>query len=87
MLIVKPETPEVRCKQPAVAPIPQPPRADQWVEWLPPVAGAQQGTARLSETAARWIIETLAVAGKLRGLRAVEHDCLDAAEEAGLIRQ
>lgn len=40
-----------------------------------------------SEELVLWTEATLAVVAKLRGLRAVTHECLDAAEKAGLIQQ
>ena len=84
---VAPTPPEVRCKQPASPPIPAAPRKDKWLEWLPPLPGEKQGVARLSESAARWIVDVLGVAEKREGLRNVEHECLDALEKKGLITQ
>jgi hypothetical protein len=43
--------------------------------------------ARLSEAAVNWIGELLGALKKERGLRKVEHECLDAAEKKGLIQQ
>lgn len=67
--------------------MPRAPRSDQWVEWSPPSPGGDQGAARLSRRATLWIAETLAVVEKLRGLRQVEHDCLDKLQQRGLITQ
>lgn len=64
------------------------PRADEWVQWVPPKPGEPPaGTARLSERAVVWIADTLGVIDKLRGVRAQEHKCLDALQDKGLIRQ
>lgn len=84
---VKPTPPRVSCKQQDVEAVRPAPRKDEWVEWLPPRPGEQQGVARLSEKAALWIADVLGVTDKLRGLRKVEHDCLDEAEKKGLIQQ
>lgn len=84
---VEPTSPEVRCKQPEVRDVPAAPRADRWVEWEPPLPGEQQGKARLSKAAAEWVNAVLGVAGRLRGFREVEHECLDALEDRGLITQ
>lgn len=84
---VKPTPPRVSCKQQAVEAVRPAPRADEWVEWMPPSPGADQGAARLSEKAALWIADVLGVTNKLRALRAVEHGCLDEAEKRGLIQQ
>ena len=83
-----PEAPEVRCKQPTGPVVPPLPRADEWVEWVPPrpgVAGTVE--ARLSEKAANWVIESLSVQRVIYGYRAIEHECLDRLEAEGLIRQ
>lgn len=77
----------MRCKQQAAPQVPRAPRSDQWVEWAPPAPGEAQGAARLSRRASLWIAETLAVIEKLRGLRTVEHGCLDELEKRGLITQ
>jgi hypothetical protein len=84
---VKPTPPRVSCKQQAAPDVKPAPRKSEWVEWLPPRPGEQQGTARLSEKAALWIADTLGVVDTLRGLRKVEHGCLDEAEKKGLIQQ
>lgn len=86
-LTVKPSIPEVRCKQQDAPDIAPAPRSDEWLEYVPEVAGTTGGAARLSEKAVVWIIDTMGVVTKLRGLRAVEHECLDTAEKKGLIRQ
>lgn len=83
--VVKPTPPEVRCKQPAGPDVKALPRSDQWVEWLPSLEGP--GVARLSEKAAAWIADTLGVVRQEKGLRKVEHDCLDALDKKGLITQ
>jgi hypothetical protein len=54
---------------------------------MPPLPGAALGAAVLSERAVVWIIDATTVVRKLRGLRKVEHDCLDEAEKKGLIQQ
>lgn len=84
---VKASPPEVRCKQQDAPKVPSAPRSGQWVEWEPPAPGEVQGAARLSRRASLWIAETLATIEKLRGLRAVEHRCLDELEKRGLITQ
>ena len=84
---VEASPPEVRCKQQAAPQVPRAPRSDQWIEWAPPAPGEAQGAARLSRRASLWIAETLTVLEKLRGLRAVEHGCLDELEKRGLITQ
>lgn len=84
---VEAASPEVRCKQPPTAPVPAAPRKDKWIEWRPPLPGEKQGVARLSEAAARWIVDVLGIAEKEKGLRAVEHKCLDDLEKQGLITQ
>lgn len=83
------EPPDVPCAQRTVDAKPgKTPRADEWVEWIPPKPGeASGGVARLSERAVAWIVETLGVVDKLRGVRAEEHKCLDTLQEKGLIRQ
>lgn len=67
--------------------MPRAPRGDEWIEWSPPKPDEAQGSARLSRKAALWIADVLGVAEKLRGLRSVEHECLDALERKGLITQ
>ena len=57
------------------------------MEWLPPPPGQNVGTARLSERASTWVVDLLATVEKLRGVRKVEHDCIDQLEEKGLISQ
>lgn len=84
---VKPIVPEVRCKQQAAPDISPAPRADEWIESVPAKPGEAQGAARLSERAVIWIVDAMSVVTKLRGLREVEHKCLDTAEKEGLIRQ
>jgi hypothetical protein len=79
--------PEVRCKQPAGRDVPPEPKADEWVDWLPPTTSAPAGVAVLSKAAAEWIVDVLGVVRQEKGLRKVEHDCLDAAEKKGLIQQ
>jgi hypothetical protein len=86
-LTVKPTAPQVRCKQQAAPDIAPAPRSDEWIEYTPPKPGEPQGAARLSERAVTWVIDAMAVVAKLRGLREVEHACLDDAEKKGLIRQ
>lgn len=84
---VKPTIPEVRCQQadsPDIAPAPRP---DEWIDYTPPMPGHAQGSARLSERAVLWIVDVLGVVRKQRGLREIEHACLDDAEAKGLIRQ
>jgi hypothetical protein len=54
---------------------------------MPPPLGAALGAAVLSEQAVLWVIDAATVVRKLRGLRQVEHDCLDEAEKKGLIQQ
>lgn len=85
--VVEPTPPEVRCKQQDAPLVPRAPRDSEWVDWTPPRPGETQGAARLSRKAALWIAEVLGVVEKQRGLRAVEHDCLDALEKRGLITQ
>lgn len=82
---LKPEAPEVRCKQPLAPPAPPAPRSDEWVEWLPKVDGT--GTARLSEKAVAWTLDMYTTIRVLEGTRKIEHDCLDALEKKNLIRQ
>ena len=79
--------PEVRCKQQDAPAVPRAPRDSEWIEWTPPQPGKAQGDARLSRKAVLWIAEALGVTEKLRGLRAVEHNCLDELEKRGLITQ
>jgi len=58
------------------------------VEWIPPKPGAGgAGEARLSQRAVDWILDVLRVVRVSEGYRRVEHDCLDAHEAKGLIRQ
>ena len=84
---VEPTPPEVRCKQQDAPAVPRAPRGNEWIDWTPPGLGETQGAARLSRKAALWIAETMAVVEKLRGLRTVEHTCLDELEKRGLITQ
>lgn len=63
------------------------PKADEWIEWNPPRPGKTTGEARLSEKAVTWVLDVLNVLRVSEGLRKVEHDCLDAHEAKGLIRQ
>ena len=84
---VAPTPPEVRCKQQAAPEVRRAPRDSEWIDWTPPKPGEGQGAARLSRKAALWIAEVLGVVEKQRGLRAVEHNCLDALEKRGLITQ
>lgn len=86
-LTVKPTAPQVRCKQQAAPGIHAAPRSDEWIESVPARPGASAEAARLSEKAVAWIVDTMGVVTKLRGLREVEHACLDEAEKKGLIRQ
>ena len=67
--------------------MPRAPHGNEWVEWTPQGPGETQGAARLSRKAALWIADVLGVTEKLRGLRAVEHNCLDELEKRGLITQ
>lgn len=83
---VKPTPPEIRCKQPDGPDVKPAPRSDQWVEWVPALAGGP-GAARLSKKAADWIADLLGVVRQEKGLRKVEHDCLDKSEKKGLITQ
>lgn len=85
--VVEPTPPEVRCKQQDAPAVPRAPRGNEWIDWTPPGLGETQGAARLSRKAALWIAETMAVVEKLRGLRTVEHTCLDELEKRGLITQ
>lgn len=85
--MVQPAIPEVRCKQPAGRVVQPMPKDDEWVQWLPAPPGEARGVARLSERAVTWILDTLAVVQQEKGLRKVEHDCLDNAEQKKLIRQ
>lgn len=84
---LKPEAPEVRCKQEPGPIVSKAPRADEWVEWRPPRPGSTFGDARLSKQAVEWITELLAALRVVEGLRGVEHKCLDDHEAKGLIRQ
>lgn len=79
--------PEVRCKQQDAPAVSRAPRGDEWIDWTPPKPGETQGAARLSRKAALWVAEVLGVTEKLRGLRTVEHKCLDDLEKKGLITQ
>jgi hypothetical protein len=85
--VVEAAPPEVRCKQQDAPAVPRAPRGNEWIDWTPPGLGETQGAARLSRKAALWIAETMAVVEKLRGLRTVEHTCLDELEKRGLITQ
>ena len=67
--------------------MPQAPRADEWLSWIPPSTGSPVGAALLSEKAATWIAEVLAGRREERELRRIEHKCLDDHEAKGLIRQ
>ena len=84
---VEPTPPEVRCKQQDAPAVSRAPRGDEWIDWTPPKPGETQGAARLSRKAALWVAEVLGVTEKLRGLRTVEHKCLDDLEKKGLITQ
>lgn len=84
---VPPTTPEVRCKQPAGRAVPAEPAASEWIAWLPATTQFPNGVAVLSEKAAAWIVDVLGVVQQEKGLRKVEHDCLDNAEKKGLIQQ
>lgn len=84
---MKREAPLVDCKQPASPAVPKEPGADEWVEWNPPRPGKTEGEARLSERAVTWILDVLKVVQVSEGYRKVEHNCLDAHEAKGLIRQ
>lgn len=67
--------------------MPVEPKADEWIEWNPPRPGKVEGEARLSERAVNFVIDLFAWGTTVEGLRNVEHDCLDAHEAKGLIRQ
>lgn len=82
---LKPEPVEVRCQQRRSVSVPVLPKADEWVEWVPELSGP--GKARLSKKASTWVVDVLASVRTSEGLRRVEHECLDAYEEKGLIRQ
>lgn len=69
--------PSVRCKQPATKPVAHPPEEAQWVD----------SYGRLSEPAATWIVDVLAILEEERKFRKIEHGCLDEAEKAGHITQ
>ena len=85
---MKPTPPVVRCKQQGGPQVPKPPLADEWIDWLPAVPAAGiEATAVLSKAAATWIIETAGVLRTEKGLRKVEHDCLDQLEKEDLIQQ
>lgn len=77
----------VRCKQQDAPDLAPAPREDEWVQYVPPLPGFSLGAAMLSERAVVWVIDAATVVRKLRGLRQVEHDCLDEAEKKGLIKQ
>jgi hypothetical protein len=77
---LKPQPPQVRCQQPATPRTPPAPREDAWLEEAP------EGV-RLSQAAVNWIGQVLGLLAKERGLRAIEHTCLDGHEKAGHIRQ
>lgn len=77
----------MRCKKGPAPAVPVEPKADEWIEWNPPRPGKTAGEARLSEKAVTWVLEVLNVVTVSEGLRNVEHDCLDAHEAKGLIRQ
>lgn len=84
---IKPTPPQVDCQQSLASIPPEPPAADAWVQYVEPSTMWTSGVARLSEEAAQWVIDVLASARNERALRKVEHDCLDAHEKAGVIRQ
>ena len=84
---MKQEAPLVNCKQPAAPAVPPEPKADEWVEWIPPRPGKVEGEARLSERAVNWIIDVLGAIRVSEGYRRIEHKCLDELEAKGLIRQ
>lgn len=67
--------------------MPQEPAANEWITWLPATTATPAGMAVLSEKAASWIIDVLGIVQQEKGLRKVEHDCLDNAEKKGLIQQ
>lgn len=80
--------PEVRCAQKTIDPLtPAAPRANEWVEWAPPLDQKNAGVARLARKSLNWITDVLAVVETLRGVRKQEHDCLDELERKGLITQ
>lgn len=80
--------PEVRCAQRVIDPqTPRAPRSTEWVEWLPPTAPGDQGAARLSDKAVKWVVDVLGVIDVLRRVRTEEHTCLDKLQEKGLISQ
>jgi hypothetical protein len=54
---------------------------------VPVIGDPPQAAARLSEAAATWIADLLGIVTTERGLRKVEHACLDRHEAEGLIRQ
>lgn len=74
------KAPRVSCRKQATGPTPAAPREGEWVE-------TRNGTAALSEQAATWIASVLGLLDAERTLRGQEHDCLDAAEQKGLIVQ
>jgi len=67
--------------------VPNAPRSDEWVDWVPPFPGETQGVAVLSRKAALWVNDVLGILRVEKGLRGVEHDCLDKLEKKGLITQ
>lgn len=87
--LVEQTTSEVRCKQPQDFKLPALPSSTEWIECAPPLPGSLDKieACRLSERAALWVEAAANVVDKLRGVRAEEHACLDAAEEKGLIQQ
>jgi len=84
---LKPEPPLVDCRQPAAPAVPVEPAADEWIEWNPPRPGQRTGEARLSERTVTYILDLLNVVRVSEGYRKTEHDCLDAHEAKGRIRQ
>ncbi len=71
---MKPTPPRVDCKQQATPDISPAPRAD---DWLSTVESAGGKVVRLSEDAAKWVIQVLGIATQERQLRKIEHQCLD----------
>lgn len=68
--------------------VPVEPKADEWIEWIPPRPGSNSnGEARLSEKAVNFVLDLFNVVTVEKGLRKVEHECLDDHEAKGLIRQ
>lgn len=83
-----PEPPQVRCKQADGPLVPREPKADEWIEWIPPKPGMPAGgEARLSQKAVNFVIDLYTTIRIDRGLRSTEHACLDEHEAKGLIRQ